>query len=159
VGLNAVTQAGAGGVKVLLLQSGADVSQIQALLGSFPDVRSVDVFDAGTSSPTLTDLLPYHAVIVVTSRTFDNPTATGDALADYADAGGGVVLTMASFLQGSNVAGRLLAGGYFPFTMATGNTGSSVLGTVNATHPIMAGVTSATGSVLANVGPAAGVDL
>ena len=149
----------AGGVKILMLQSGADVSEILSLVASFPDIQEVDVFDAQSASPALTDLLPYHAVIVVANQPFGNAVAMGDVLADYADAGGGVILTMASFLQGWNVQGRLLTGGYLPFTLGAGNTGSSALGSFDATHPIMAGVTSATGSVLANVGLATGAQL
>jgi subtilisin family serine protease len=153
------TAATSGGLRVLLLQSGADVAEIRSQLEGFSDIGAVDVFDAGSGSPTLDDLLPYHAVIVILNLPVASPAATGDVLADYADAGGGVVLTLASFIAGWQVEGRFLSGGYYPFNLGTGPIGASSLGAFDHTHPIMEGVTTAAGDLLGAVSTAPGAAL
>ncbi|MBI3449035.1 MAG: S8 family serine peptidase, partial [Acidobacteria bacterium] len=149
--------AATGRLKILLLQSGADVTEIRPLLASFADVAAVDVFDGRNATPTLASLSNYHSVIVVANSAFGDPVGTGNVLADYADAGGGVVLTLASFIPGWQLGGRFSSGGYNPLIGLGGPIGSSPLGAFDAAHPIMAGVTQATGDLLgsANVAPGA----
>jgi hypothetical protein len=51
----------------------------------------VDKFDVTSSTPSLSTLQSYDAVLVFSDGGFENGTAFGDNLADYIDAGGGVV--------------------------------------------------------------------
>jgi len=67
----------------------------------------------------------------------------GDVLADYVDAGRGLIMTIASFASGWEITGRLLADDYFPINVGYGPAGNATLGTFNASHPIMQGVTNA----------------
>jgi subtilisin family serine protease len=144
------------GARILILESGGDVSEIQVLLAAFDDVTTVDVFDGESGTPTLDDLRPYTSVIVSDNEAFEDPAAVGDLLADYADAGGGVVLTLASFIDRWQLGGRFESEGYDPFNIGVGPYAPSTLGTFDASHPIMRGVTHATGEVLGLVSLAPG---
>jgi len=135
-------------LRILILGSGGTPAEIQGLLAAFPDVATVDLFDAAALVPTLDYLETYNSVIVTSDVLWGDPAAVGDVLADYADSGGGVVLTLASFIDGWALAGRFVSGGYSPFQIGYGPGGSSPLGSFDATHPIMRGVTQATGDVL-----------
>ena len=105
-------------------------------------VAWVDVYDVRFATPSLVDLQRYDSVMVWSNNAFDDPVAMGDVLADYVDAGGGVVL---SFLwtAGFDVAGRIVSDGYAPLT--TGATilsgdGPFVLVPKKATHPLLSDV-------------------
>jgi subtilisin family serine protease len=135
-------------LRILILESGGDVTEIHDLLSAFADVTAVDVFDGEAGTPTLDQLRPYNSVIVADNDLFADPTAVGDVLADYADAGGGVVLTLAAFIDGWQLSGRFESDAYDPFNIGIGPLTSSSLGTFDASHPIMQGVTKATGDVL-----------
>jgi len=115
----------AGPLRILLLKTGGNPSEIQSLLAGFPDVSAVDVFDGSASTPTLDRLMAYHAAIVMADRAFGNSAGVGNVLADYADAGGGVVLTLASFIHGRELEGRFESGGYHPFNPGSGPIGSA----------------------------------
>ena len=148
-----------GGLKILLLISGGDPSEIQTLLLSFPDISVVDIFDAYYSNPSLDQLTAYNSVIVMNNTAFGDPVGIGNVLADYVDAGGGVVLTIASFAIGWEIQGRFLNEDYMPFNLGYGPAGSASLGYFNPNHPIMKGVTSAFGDLLADVTLATGAEL
>jgi hypothetical protein len=117
---------------------------------SFPDISVVDIFDAYSTTPSPDTLLAYDCVILANNNPFDNPTAMGNVLADYVDAGGGLVLTAPSFVSGYAVEGRLLDEGYMPFDIGSGPIGPLNLGNFNASHPVMKEVSSALGDALAN---------
>lgn len=109
----------------------------------------VDGFDVRATTPTLVQLQGYQAVLVYTDYAFANPIAMGNVLADYVDAGGGVVVATFAFVHSSfpwGVQGRLVTGGYLPFTQAsyTGGTPFSLIPDL-PTHPILAGVSSFNG--------------
>ena len=53
---------------------------------------SVDVLNVGSSTPTLAQLQAYDAVLFFSDASFADPTTFGNVLADYVDAGGGVVV-------------------------------------------------------------------
>ena len=55
--------------------------------------------------------------------------------------------------------GRFLTGGYSPFPPGGGPIGGSTLGSFDATHPIMAGVTAAQGNLLGDVQLSSGSEL
>jgi hypothetical protein len=118
------------------------------------------IFDVAEGTPTLADLEPFAAVLLVTwhGRDFHNAWALGDVLADYVDAGGGVVNTISSVA--TTTANRFLAGRWGPDYQIVPLAGSvtswpfgapaPALGTVLLpNHPIMEGVSTfaiATGS-------------
>ncbi len=146
-GANRPVITSASALEILLVHTG-DVTEIQGALLGFPDVVAVDLFEASSSTPTLDDLTPYDGVILIANFPFGDKNALGDVLADYVDGGGGVVQTLATFIDPFNVGGRFLDDGYSPFTLGSGPLGFSNLGNFDANHPIMAGVSAATGDLL-----------
>ena len=121
----------------------------------------VSTFDTAALTPTLAELLAFDAVLVYSNHPHADATALGNVLADYADAGGGVVcamLELGSATWGMNyvLGGRWTAGGYA--LMQRDNsllfTTREELGAVNnPAHAIMAGVSSFDGGA-ASVRPA-----
>lgn len=104
---------------------------------------NLDLFDARTAvAPTLSELLAYKAVFVFSDSPFNNPVGLGNVLADYVDAGGGVVQATFSNFTAYALAGRWETENYVP--MALGSYGTSTtLGTISdPSSPIMAGVNS-----------------
>ena len=154
-----ITNTFATGLRLLLLHSGSDVSEMRSLLSAFPDIALVDEFDARTTPVSLATLTPYDAVIVANNYAFGDPVALGDALADFSDQGGGVIVTVPSFVGGFEIRGRFLDQGYMPFNLGTGPTAGSTLGAFDASLPIMAGVTTASGQLLASVSLSPGAEL
>jgi len=140
------------GVRVLILYAGGQVEPLRDQLRAFPEFQSVDIHDLGFTTPSLEQLRSYACVLVVNASARFDPVATGDVLADYVDGGGGLVLTLASFVNGYEIGGRLLSGGYMPFQLE-GNSigGTHTLGTRDATHPILAGITDLKGELLFTV--------
>ena len=149
----------AGGLKILLITSGGYPSEIKDALLSFPDIQQVDIFDASGSTPTLNQVLPYQTIIAMDNTPYADPVAMGNVLADYVDAGRGLILTVATFASGWEIKGRLLNDGYFPFNLGYGPAGGASLGTFNPSHPIMQGVTSAYGDLLVDLTLADGAEL
>ncbi len=147
---------GGADLQLLIIHSGPDVSEIQNLLAAFPDIATVDAFDAQSSAPALDMLLDYAVVLAVGNFPFGDPVTLGNVLADYTDAGGGVVLTLPTFINGWQIQGRFLTEGYMPFDLGSGPIGFSELGTFDPTHPIMEGVAAATGDLLGAVTVSAG---
>ena len=147
--------ADANGLKILSLRTG-DAFEILDYLFSFPDIAVIDEFDAYVNVPTLEDLLPYDVVLLIHAGVYADATAVGDALADYVDAGGSVIMTLATFIEGYAMEGRFAAQHYSPFNIGTGPEGSALLGDFDADHPIMAGVSVALGDVLGNTTVAPG---
>ncbi len=108
----------------------------------------VDVFDAtsANSVPTLSQLSQYDSVLVYDNNSFNNSTALGNVLADYVDAGGGVVVATFAFGGGLELQGRFLTGGYLPFTIGSQSSGTTLtLVKDDAQHPILEGVNSFSG--------------
>ncbi len=139
------------GKRLLILGSNGDVSEIMELLSSYPDFSVVDDFEGFTATPSLEDLSMYHCVVVMNESPFHDAAAVGDVLADYVDIGGAVVLTLASFIEEYAVTGRFQSDGYSPFAGSGGPNRTADLGSYDVDHPIMSGVTTATGDLLGNV--------
>jgi Immunoglobulin I-set domain/Immunoglobulin domain/Protein of unknown function (DUF642) len=99
----------------------------------------------GQPTPTLAQLQQYSEVLVYSDAAFNDSVGMGNVLADYVDAGGGLVVATFGFNDGS-LQGRLATGGYLPLT--TGGTTSGTELTLVAdqpSHPILNGVTSFNG--------------
>lgn len=92
----------------------------------------VDSFDARVSTPTLPDLTPYDAVFAWTNYVPYNGTALGDVLANYVDAGGGLVVNTYSFSSGWAIGGALMSSGYSPLqnSGSNGNPGTNLVALV-----------------------------
>jgi len=67
------------------------VADVQGKLASSGQFSSVAAFNANAATPTLAQLLTHDAVLLSSDFGFANPVALGNNLADYVDAGGGVV--------------------------------------------------------------------
>ncbi len=109
----------------------------------------VDIFHTGTGTPTLAQLKAYDAVLAYSDFPgFQNPTALGNALADFVDEGGGVVSAVFASSNGGNfrLGGRWI-GTYELISGGSGQTGgAAALGVVGYPgHPAMSGVNSFVG--------------
>jgi hypothetical protein len=126
-------------VLVLQLNSGCG-STVTDFLSASGKFGAVDLHSAGSSLPSLSTLLNYDVVLYYSSGQQPS-SATGDLLADYFDAGGGVVDCTSSV--GVNLGGRWVSGGYAPMSLPGLDCNSKSLGTIpNPSHPIMDGVTA-----------------
>lgn len=113
-------------------------------------VANVDIINAYAGTPTLAELSAYDAVLTWSNNDYADPVALGNVLADYVDAGGGVVVAVfANTSMGANryLQGRWRTGGYEVVVSQSGNqTGTATLGIVHEpAHPVMAGVTTFSG--------------
>ena len=129
---------------VLLLVADTDQPTLRTILQVFPDIDSVDYFDARASTPTLSQLLAYEAVITWPNSSYLDEVATGDTLSAYVDRGGAVVCgAWCWFTNGNSLGGEIMSPSYNPFTGNGGNHYSVAnLGWNNASHPIMNGVSA-----------------
>jgi hypothetical protein len=114
--------------------------------------NSVAIVDVMASTPTLMQLQAYDAVITWSNFNYASGVDLGNVLADYVDAGGGVVVAV--FANSIATTNRFLDGrwqqGYEVILDQSGTLSGSnaTLGTVHApSHPIMAGVSSFDGGV------------
>lgn len=104
----------------------------------------IDVYDASSITPTLVELQAYDAVLVYSDTGFADGTGLGNVLADYSDAGGGVVVAV--FAYSISLGGRLVTDGYLPMTFA--GQSQNVVHTLvidDPTHRIMDNVVSFNG--------------
>jgi hypothetical protein len=120
-------------------------------------------FDGALNTPDLFFLQNYESVLVWTNNDFDDATAMGNVLADYVDAGGGVVVATFGNTTGG-LDGRFLSGGYHPVTPAApASTSGLSMGTVNDPfHPVMLAVFSfggGTGGFRSSGGAATGTSV
>ncbi|MBV6491445.1 MAG: PEP-CTERM sorting domain-containing protein [Fimbriimonadaceae bacterium] len=132
--------------------SGADArfTDPQAKLTGTGFFSAVDIITANTTTPSLATLQNYGAVLVWSNVNFANASALGDVLADYVDAGGGVVVAV--FANSTTTANRFLTGrwsaqadNYEVIVTQGGNTSGTAqgLGTVHVPgHAIMNGVST-----------------
>jgi PKD repeat protein len=116
------------------------VAKLQAT-GQFATVTGVLV---NNTTPSLASMLQYDAVLVYSDGVgFQNATQMGNNLADYVDAGGGVVIGVFSFHTSSGaitIQGRFRSGNYVPLSFAGQSGGSMTLVPDIASHPILDGV-------------------
>jgi len=89
---------------------------------------TVDILDVTNVTPTLADLSSYQAVVAYTDLAPQNSTALGNVLADYIDAGGGVVAGEFGFSDPDAIGGRFQTAGYSPLVNlgAKGNVSGSL---------------------------------
>lgn len=128
-------------------ETGRSEIAINFLNGNFDSVTPING-DAATL-PTLSELLTYDAIMVSPNHEWHyagRSIELGNLLADYVDAGGGLVMTTFSWQYPdiNGLHGRLMDGGYSPFTG-----GYSLYSTASlesfTSHPIMEGVNEISG--------------
>jgi len=87
----------------------------------------VDYVDPRTASPSLATLQGYDCVYTWANSGYADSVGFGDALADYVDGGGSVVLgVFTTYTTGNSLGGRIMTAGYSPVTSPTGtNHGTS----------------------------------
>jgi hypothetical protein len=140
---------GMGGTLVYGAENPANDYGIAAMLNADGRCGAVTFVDAYTVLLTLTDFLNYSTVIVWSNSPIIDQVEVGNALADYVDAGGHVIVVAFGGLAGGSnwgVTGRFMTDGYCP-AVQTDNFSltPTTLGTVNLPgHPIMSGVNTIT---------------
>ncbi|CAG0953904.1 hypothetical protein PHYC_00352 [Phycisphaerales bacterium] len=122
------------------------VDVINKLTGT-GEFSTVTYINAQTVTPTLAELQAYDAVLCWSNNTFLSADGLGDVLADYVDAGGGVVVAVfatSTTTVGRSLGGRFRSGGYEIIPTQGGNTtGAATLGTILLPgHPTMTGVST-----------------
>ncbi len=131
---------------VLLVGADYSADSLTSILTGFPDIGTVNFFNAASGTPTLAELQQYDVAIVWSNYYYNDKVALGDVLADYVDSGGKVILQVASWYGPNwNLQGRLISEGYSPFVQdgVNGNHYSTAsLGLYDASHSIMAGVST-----------------
>jgi Bacterial Ig domain/Immunoglobulin I-set domain/Immunoglobulin domain len=95
-------------------------------------------------APPLSQLMEYDAVLLFSDYSFSDPVSLGNVLADYIDSGHGVVIN--TFAFSVPLQGRIVSGGYLPFSIGGYTTGFRLsLVADDATHPILDSVGSFNG--------------
>lgn len=108
---------------------------------------SVTVINAGNSTPDLSELTTFDAVLVWSNLSFADADTLGDNLVDYVNGGGGVVVAVfanSSVTNGRSLGGRWQANVYDVIpTAGDTTTGPATLGSILLPgHALVAGVTS-----------------
>ena len=121
-------------------------TQLQSEILAEPNVTAVDLFDGQAGTPTLAQLQAYQIVVPYSNFPFFDADTLGNNLADYVDGGGVVVRYGFSYLgpgEPYGINGRWLSGNYNPYNYSENLVFNAFsLGTHNAAHPLMAGVTA-----------------
>jgi hypothetical protein len=133
-------------VAVLGADESSYIADVQAKVASTGLFSSVTAIEARYTTPRLAELEDYDSVLVWSNYGFQDSTTLGNNLADYVDAGHGVVV--ATFTNSEvPLGGRWASDGYDAIAPGGSTSGQPfTLGTVvQPSHPIMAGVTSFSG--------------
>jgi hypothetical protein len=139
--------ASAGGSVLVCATAPSYDADVQAKLVGTGRFTTVDTFDCGAGTPTPSQLASYSAVLVNADGSYADPTALGDELADYADAGGSVVEAVFNFAGGISLGGRWASDGYGVYTFGGGQmqgTPYSLVADVPSS-PLLDGVSSFNG--------------
>jgi len=128
-----------------------NLTDVQSKISGAGSFAAVDIVNIDTKPvPTLAEALKYHSIIIHGGTEGWGTTVSkeaGDILADYADAGGGIVTC--TFVLGSNYGSWILRGRFnderyhVMVPVQSQASGHHTLGTVyHPDHPIMEGVNS-----------------
>jgi len=138
-----------GGVKVASVYCSSDgtvQSDFKLKLDNLHLFSRVDNIDMSATAPTLLTLQQYDAVIVwadLSRGGCSDPNSNGNVLAQYADGGGGVVLVNPYYI--GNTYSNVYSTTWDKYTLIEkgGMTyvSSSHLGSVDAMHPVVRGIT------------------
>ncbi len=125
----------------VLVAAADDADDAVNLLDRYPDLGPVHYFDARTGTPSLDLMHDYDVVMTWTNYTYSDAVAMGNALADYVDGGGKVLLNM--FSMGTHtwrLQGRFMDEQYSPINGGHIDYSDADLGSYDPTHPLMQGV-------------------
>ena len=120
---NACTATFPAGHKMLFAPASGDIPDYRAQIAAQTG-GAVDYFDASAGTPTLAQLLAYDCVYTLLNSNYLDKTLMGDRLADYADAGGRVILgVFTTYNNGVNLGlgGRIMTAAYSPVTSPSHN--------------------------------------
>ncbi|MBL8876769.1 MAG: hypothetical protein JNM86_13315 [Phycisphaerae bacterium] len=132
-------------VMLVAADDSISIADVRSKLRATERLGIVDTLDASTSTPSLTQLKGYDAVVVWGRLNFQNSAALGNVLADFADLGRGVIVAASSeseFSADRRLGGRWLSGGYEIIPSSTTvSSGANSLGSIPyANHPIVSAV-------------------
>ncbi|MFC1584981.1 M4 family metallopeptidase [Fibrobacterota bacterium] len=140
-----VTSAGASNLNVLYLTTiiptdGSDIFSA-GLLG-LSSVSGLDVLNGELSTPNLSYLQSYDVVVVSANASWSDPVLLGNTLADYADAGGKLILMVGAIANTGayGLGGRIITPAYLPMAMAGPGSASASVSFVP--HPITDGLSA-----------------
>jgi hypothetical protein len=94
----------------------AALGDVMASLGTSGQLDTVTGLDLANGTPSALMLGAFDSVFVFSEGPLPDPVGLGDALADYVDAGGGVVLAGDLFAAATALQGRFVDEGYAPVT-------------------------------------------
>ena|GEM_PF-1294712 len=144
-----------GSVLILGGDSATNINDVRSKLVGTGLIPYVGVGNVTSATPTLAALQQFDAVLVFSNLNFHDNVALGDVLADYVDAGGGVVVSM--YTVATTTANRFLSGRwdetYQIIPQRGGNSSSSGEGlgaVLIPDHPIMQSVNSFVGGSLSS---------
>ncbi len=139
--------------EILFLEALAGMAgtTITALQQGLPPHAQMTVFDIEGGNPTLEFMLEFDVILVATWGYPDDWDELGDLLADASDAGVGVVQCGGSFWPSPpgdmGIMGRWYAEEYNAIDYTIPTVSTRYLGSFDASHPIMDGVTELTSLV------------
>jgi hypothetical protein len=146
-------ESGSINVAILGSDSAPNLTEVHDYLVSFSDIAVVDTFDVGASTPSLSTLMDYDAVLVFSNYAFSDSVALGNVLADYVDIGGGVVLSTSVWYGPTwDIEGRIMdyspfeQNGTYPDLYA-----NATMDWYDSSNPIMEGVNAVKGYYRDNV--------
>jgi hypothetical protein len=122
-------------------------ADVQAKLLGTGRFTTVDTFDCGGGTPTPTQLASYSAVLVYPDGGYADQNALGDALADFADAGGNVVEAVFGWADWGALGGRWASDDYDVYTINTGQSSGTTYNLIAdlPSSPLLGGVSSFNG--------------
>lgn len=122
-------------------------NDVQANLMASGSFSGVDLYNIQAATPQLGTMQLYDALLVFTDAAPLNNPVFGDNLANYVDAGGGVVTGMFAMAGPTiRILGRFDADNYWAIQPTGQGVGAEGLGVISArNHPILAGATSFAG--------------
>lgn len=140
--LTAQATASPGAYKVLLAEAHEPTpKRLAAQVKAFSDVATVDLVSTSDGvNPTAAELAGYDIVVSIGDSYYLDSEGWGEALADYVDGGGIVVVTAYDTWDGSNSLGRFASGGYLPVLLGNNDNDARVLGAFDPADPLMQGV-------------------
>ena len=121
-------------------------NDVQSQIAATGDFSTVDIYNVATTTPSLSTLEQYSAVLVYSDASFFDPTTLGNELAQYSEAGGGVV--EAVFANAGDQLGGAWATGGFEGISGSGHgayTELTIGDIFDAASPLLNGVTSFNG--------------
>lgn len=137
-----------GAYRVLIAEAFPEgAKKLQAQVAAFPDVAAVDLANTGDeegTTPTAAQLANYDVVVSIGDSSYLNRAAWGNSLADYVDSGGVVVQATYDTWDEGFPEGRFSSGGYAPFVPGPNDNDPTSLGAVDASSPLMQGVSGLT---------------